>query len=257
MIEPPSRVMHALAALSLIAAGVTGVQPDDSGEENEKAMVAHERPEETPTPTVTPPAPRTPATGAHKRAKVAERYKVRPGDTLSTIAEAQLGDVDKWPNLYGANLKAVGPDPDALTPGATLTIAEGKAPALKRAEGNGRHRAVPEPTEVRAYANNLDGWIREALGVMSSNGIPGTYNSIHRNVMRESGGNPHAVNNWDSNAMAGTPSKGLLQTIEPTFRAYHVPGTSWDVFDPVANIAAACNYAAHNYGSIDNVNGAY
>ncbi|MFG2441137.1 peptidoglycan-binding protein, partial [Streptomyces sp. NPDC048508] len=27
--------------------------------------------------------------------------------------------------------------------------------------------------------------------------------------------------------------------------------------DPVANITAACNYAADKYGSIDNVNGAY
>jgi SLT domain-containing protein len=36
-----------------------------------------------------------------------------------------------------------------------------------------------------------------------------------------------------------------------------VPGTSTDPFDPVANIAAACNYAADRYGSIDNVNGPY
>ncbi|MGW8365415.1 transglycosylase SLT domain-containing protein, partial [Streptomyces wedmorensis] len=85
----------------------------------------------------------------------------------------------------------------------------------------------------------------------------GTYDGIHRNVMRESSGNPQAINLWDSNAAAGTPSKGLLQVIEPTFLAYHVPGTSMDLFDPVANITAACNYAADRYGSIDNVNGAY
>ncbi|MGW1167970.1 transglycosylase SLT domain-containing protein, partial [Streptomyces sp. NPDC002550] len=29
------------------------------------------------------------------------------------------------------------------------------------------------------------------------------------------------------------------------------------VTDPVANITAAANYAAHRYGSIDNVNSAY
>ncbi|MFF5159808.1 transglycosylase SLT domain-containing protein [Streptomyces sp. NPDC000348] len=122
--------------------------------------------------------------------------------------------------------------------------------------------ATTEPTttaatSVTAYPDNLDGWIREALDVMAQNGIPGSYEGIHRNIMRESSGNPAAVNNWDSNAAAGTPSKGLLQVIDPTFQAYHVPGTAFDPFDPVANIAAACNYAADRYGSIDNVFGAY
>ncbi|MEU0909369.1 transglycosylase SLT domain-containing protein [Streptomyces althioticus] len=108
-----------------------------------------------------------------------------------------------------------------------------------------------------AYPDNLDGWIREAMDVMAQNGIPGSYDSIHRNIMRESSGNPAAINLWDSNAAMGTPSKGLLQVIDPTFQAYHVPGTAFDPFDPVANIAAACNYAADRYGSIDNVFGAY
>ncbi|KES08031.1 lytic transglycosylase [Streptomyces toyocaensis] len=112
-------------------------------------------------------------------------------------------------------------------------------------------------TATEAYPDNLDGWIRESLAVMAQNGIPGSYEGIHRNVMRESSGNPAAINLWDSNAAAGTPSKGLLQVIDPTFQAYHVPGTAFDPFDPVANITAACNYAADRYGSIDNVFGAY
>jgi hypothetical protein len=64
----------------------------------------------------------------------------------------------------------------------------------------------------------------------------------------ESGGNPLAVNNYDSNAKAGTPSKGLMQVIDPTFQAYHVPGTSSNIFDPLANMAAAANYIKHVYG---------
>lgn len=108
-----------------------------------------------------------------------------------------------------------------------------------------------------AYTDDLDGWIKESLAVMAEHGIPGSYDSIHRNILRESSGNPQIVNNWDSNAAAGTPSMGLLQVIQPTFDAYHVPGTSLDILDPVANITAACNYAAATYGSIDNVFGAY
>ncbi|MEV6053009.1 transglycosylase SLT domain-containing protein [Streptomyces sp. NPDC052107] len=107
------------------------------------------------------------------------------------------------------------------------------------------------------YPNNLDGWIRESLAIMAQKGIPGTYNGIYRNTIRESSGNPKAINLWDSNAVKGTPSKGLLQVIDPTFNAYHVAGTSFDPYDPVANITAACNYAAARYGSIDNVFSAY
>ncbi|MGW1073079.1 transglycosylase SLT domain-containing protein [Streptomyces sp. NPDC002537] len=115
-----------------------------------------------------------------------------------------------------------------------------------------------KPVETRkAYANNLDGWITEALDIMHAKGIPGSYEGLKRNIMRESTGNPQAINNWDSNAVAGIPSKGLLQIIDPTFKAFHVDGTSWDIYDPVANIVASCNYAAKTYGSMDNVNSAY
>ncbi|GAA4584290.1 hypothetical protein GCM10023177_06620 [Streptomyces violaceoruber] len=116
---------------------------------------------------------------------------------------------------------------------------------------------TPATTPATAYPNNLDGWIRESLDIMAQHGIPGTYEGIHRNIMRESSGNPLAINNWDINAINGTPSKGLLQVIDPTFQAYHVEGTSWDPYDPVANITAACNYAADRYGSMDNVFSAY
>ncbi|MGW2293988.1 transglycosylase SLT domain-containing protein [Streptomyces violaceorubidus] len=117
--------------------------------------------------------------------------------------------------------------------------------------------ATTATTAATTYPDNLDGWIRESLDIMAQHGIPGTYEGIHRNIMRESSGNPLAINNWDINAINGTPSKGLLQVIDPTFQAYHVEGTSWDPYDPVANITAACNYAADRYGSMDNVFSAY
>ncbi|MFF3541364.1 transglycosylase SLT domain-containing protein [Streptomyces platensis] len=114
------------------------------------------------------------------------------------------------------------------------------------------HKATP-----KRYANNLDGWIRESLDIMKAKGIPGSYEGLHRNIMRESAGDPNAVNDWDINAINGVPSKGLLQVIQPTFDAYHVSGTPHKLTDPIANITAAANYAADRYGSIDNVNSAY
>ena len=110
------------------------------------------------------------------------------------------------------------------------------------------------PTQAGGSVHN---WINQSLEIMRTKGIPGSYDGIRKNLMRESSGNPNAINNWDSNAMKGIPSKGLLQVIDPTFKTYHVNGTSQNIYDPVANITAACNYAAHRYGSIDNVNSAY
>ncbi|MEU6853790.1 lytic transglycosylase [Actinacidiphila alni] len=117
--------------------------------------------------------------------------------------------------------------------------------------------AVQSAPQATTYSNDLDGWIKQSLAIMAQHGIPGSYDGIYRNIMRESSGNPQAINLYDSNAAAGIPSKGLLQVIDPTFQAYHVDGTSWDIYDPVANITAACNYAAANYGSMDNVDSAY
>lgn len=73
-------------------------------------------------------------------------------------------------------------------------------------------------------------------------------------IQHESGGNPNAINLWDSNAAKGIPSKGLMQTIDPTFNAYSVPGHR-DIWNPVDNIVAGVRYAIHRYGSVSNVPG--
>jgi hypothetical protein len=136
-----------------------------------------------------------------------------------------------------------------------------KAPAAhhataKHAPKHTAKHSKPAAKKV-SYPNNLDGWIRQSLAIMHAKGIPGTYEGIHRNIIRESSGNPKAINLWDINARNGIPSKGLLQVIDPTFQRYHVAGTSWNIYNPVSNITAACNYAAARYGSMDNVNSAY
>ncbi len=65
---------------------------------------------------------------------------------------------------------------------------------------------------------------------------------------RESNYNASAVNDWDSNAARGTPSKGAWQFIGPTFAAYHEPGTSRDINNLVAQACAFINYAMGRYG---------
>ena len=58
-------------------------------------------------------------------------------------------------------------------------------------------------------------------------------------MQTESGGNPNAINNWDINAINGTPSKGLMQVIDPTFRAYAMPGYDKNIYDPLSNMLAS------------------
>jgi hypothetical protein len=72
---------------------------------------------------------------------------------------------------------------------------------------------------------------------------------------KESSFNPDSVNVSDSNAVGprqvdGAPAKssrGLWQTIPPTFAANHVGGTSNNIYDPVANGSAAIHYIMSRY----------
>lgn len=59
-------------------------------------------------------------------------------------------------------------------------------------------------------------------------------------IARESGGRP---------SVAGLGfAHGIAQTVPTTFARYHQPGTSTNIYDPVANICASINYVIHRYG---------
>lgn len=94
-------------------------------------------------------------------------------------------------------------------------------------------------------AGRVRDWIGKALGIIheSLSLSKGIYNII----MHESGGNPRAINLTDSNAKAGHPSKGIMQTIDGTFNTYSIKGHK-DIWNPVDNIIAGTRYAIANYG---------
>ncbi|MEU1507073.1 transglycosylase family protein [Kitasatospora sp. NPDC005748] len=68
-----------------------------------------------------PAKPAKPAAPASNDAKpvTGGSYTVKAGDTLSTIAAAQGTD---WHELYNANAKVIGGNPDLIFPGQTLTV---------------------------------------------------------------------------------------------------------------------------------------
>ncbi|MCE0768650.1 transglycosylase SLT domain-containing protein [Pseudonocardia kujensis] len=93
----------------------------------------------------------------------------------------------------------------------------------------------------------VDGWIAQALEIcdLPQDLAPG----VKKVIMAESGGNPRAINLWDSNARSGNPSQGLMQVIPATFRAYVHPSLAGrSITDPVANITAGVRYMIANYG---------
>ena len=192
-----------------------------------------------------PSAPHAAPVAAHKKQDLVDAAKKR------AAAQAEAAAKKKAAAKKAAEKKAAAAHAGhkaAASRSTTRTVIA----APKKA-----HHAAPHKAAVKTYPNDLDGWIRQSLAILHSKGIPGSYEGIHRNIIRESSGNPKAINLWDVNARNGIPSKGLLQVINPTFARYHVAGTSHDIYNPVANITAACNYAADRYGSMDNVNSAY
>ncbi|MGK5643253.1 LysM peptidoglycan-binding domain-containing protein, partial [Streptomyces sp. URMC 126] len=50
-----------------------------------------------------------------------DRYTVRPGDNLSSIADRH-SVAGGWPALYEANRATVGDDPDLIVPGQRLEV---------------------------------------------------------------------------------------------------------------------------------------
>jgi hypothetical protein len=95
--------------------------------------------------------------------------------------------------------------------------------------------------------DNLNGQIAQALGLM---GLPQKMApGVKKIIMRESTGKADAVNGWDSNAAAGTPSKGLMQLIDTTFKNAVLPSLAdKGIFDPVANITAGVRTMIANHG---------
>jgi nucleoid-associated protein YgaU len=51
----------------------------------------------------------------------ARGYVVQTGDTLSGIAQQQLGSGDRWPEIFELN-RALVHDPDRISPGQILTM---------------------------------------------------------------------------------------------------------------------------------------
>ena len=118
---------------------------------------------------------------------------------------------------------------------------------------------VKDPQNTQISGDSVGGsgverWRNVAIRALKMTGqySAANLNALLNQMRTESNGNPKAINLWDPNAMKGTPSKGLMQVIDPTFKAYAMPGFNSNIYDPLSNILASIRYALATYGSLTN-----
>jgi hypothetical protein len=124
------------------------------------------------------------------------------------------------------------------------------APGAPAAAGGGFSGNVPPPGYVPP-GKGVGRWRDIAIAALKYTGQdPAMVDILLKRMAQESGGDPAAVNNWDSNAKRGDPSKGLMQNIGSAFpeRARELAGRG--IYDGFANIVASIRYTLNRYGSL-------
>ena len=171
--------------------------------------------------------------------------------TLAASSTPLAAVVADLPAVATAMLAPIGFDVADASAIADLALLD-KASVLaeeRAAQQEQERREAEERAELDALVaeGGVDGWIAEALDIMD---LSQAYASgLKKVIMAESGGNPRAINNWDSNARAGTPSQGLMQTIPSTFNHYVHPSlVDESITNPIANITAGVRYMIDTYG---------
>ena len=110
---------------------------------------------------------------------------------------------------------------------------------------------VPPAVAGGVFDGLVERWRPTVLQALGLIGQPANLaDTVLNQIRTESSGDPRAINLTDSNAMRGTPSKGLIQAIDSTFQAYRLANLPNDIYNPLSNIVAGIRYAISRYGSI-------
>ncbi|OIM83063.1 tape measure protein, partial [Oenococcus oeni] len=83
--------------------------------------------------------------------------------------------------------------------------------------------------------------IKEAAKKMDVNLTAAGMTAVLKRINQESGGSATVVNDWDSNAAKGTPSKGLLQYIQPTLDYWEPKGVKANILNGYDQLLAMFN----------------
>lgn len=176
---------------------------------------------------------------------VAPGQQVTAGQVIGNVGST---GISTGPHLHLSMYK----DGEAIDPlpyvqGAPIMAGNTLAGALM-AEYNRRKFGIGAAGALGG-GGDVASWIMQALAITGQS--MDYLDELMYIAQMESGGDPNAINLWDSNAAAGHPSKGLMQTIDSTFAAYALPGYE-DIWNPVHNAIAAIRYMNERYGGIQN-----
>lgn len=172
-----------------------------------------------------------------------EKVKNFTGQILDYISEpkkiVQIA-IDKFTNMAGVLEPML-----SIAKGTVSTIAEGATSFVKKVFDE----ELKVDYKVGAGVQQWAGLAAKALQITGQY-TPANLSYLLQQMHHESRGNPNAINLWDSNAKKGTPSKGLMQVIDPTFRANAMPPYNKNIYDPLSNMIAAIRYTVRRYGSL-------
>lgn len=166
-------------------------------------------------------------------------YRVRAGDTLSSISKATCGHAAHWPNLWWANRKLI-KNPNNITIGWKLTV-----PVCGHVDSKIMHRAlaaIPAPPAPKASSVQLDQSAPQPAApqtpAASSTNVSTSGMSAFQQcvIAAESGGNPSAVN-------ASSGAGGLYQFLPSTWAALGFSGLPENAPVSEQNAAFAKEYA--------------
>ncbi|WP_309132633.1 tape measure protein [Brevibacterium sp.] len=163
-----------------------------------------------------------------------------------------LVDLNPFKGLIDKIKNGIGKEPFAqmIGSGATNLVNKAIEWMQEKMPFGGDTGDINDPGGQGAGVGRWTDTVKQALTMLGQPTSQAMINTVLRRMKQESGGNPKAINNWDINAKRGTPSKGLMQVIGPTFKAYAMKGFKSNIYDPLSNILASMRYALARYGSL-------
>lgn len=126
-----------------------------------------------------------------------------------------------------------------------------REPAFKAME-----KSMEESMKAVGAGGGAQRWRGLAMQALARHGYnPADHiEAMLQQIQIESGGDPGAINRWDSNWLRGTPSGGLLQVIEPTYRRVRnsypeaFKGLPDDHMFPLTNLTAGVGAVRQDWG---------
>ncbi|WP_264885676.1 phage tail tape measure protein [Dietzia sp. NCCP-2495] len=154
-------------------------------------------------------------------------------NAFSSIMDPIMGMIPEGPGLFGGVAKGM----------ATKLVDSVKEFLMGQSGGSSPHGDWVGTPGVEQFRSLVERLLAEKG---HSQALVG---SVLRRMNQESGGDPNAINLWDSNALAGWPTKGLMQMRDDTFLTNADPGYT-NIWSPEDNLRSSLNYAMNEYGSI-------